>query len=153
MWTLGLGMLVMVLYLLCDRIAHLSYWSSGRPYMYIRMYVHTYTNYNTGYWSPICDAIAPICTYALQTTAITLPSNSSVRCLSFEPVMWYSHLNHCCHNTQLTYTRNPWQPHNMICIHMPLDGISYTWEHVCKWYVRTHIRTYVRMYVRMCVIV
>ena len=30
-------MLVMVLYLLCDRIAHLSYWSSGRPYMYIRI--------------------------------------------------------------------------------------------------------------------
>ena len=148
MWSLGLWYAcygtVPVMSSHCTSFL-LVVWSS----IYVHTYVHTYTNYNTGYWSPICDAVAPICSYALQTTAITLPSNSSVRCLSFEPVMWYSHLNHCCHNTQLTYTRNPWQPHNMICIHTPLDGISYVWEHVCKWYVRTHIR----MYVRMCVIV
>ena len=162
-------MLVMVPYVLCDRIAHLSYWSSGRPYMYICMYVrmyiyvhtyiHTYTLLYMCMYSYVCMYIhiptmtlvtkvwyvmhlpTYVCTYVLATTAITLlPSNSTVWCLSFEPAIWYSHLIVVTTHSYVLYTRNPWQARNIICISQS-HGINYVWEHENDMYVRIYIVT------------
>ena len=49
---------------------------------------------------------------------------------------------YCCHNTQLSYTRNPLQARNIICISQ---------SHASRWY-KLHVGT-CKWYVRMCVII
>ena len=122
-------------------------------YSYVCMYIHiptmtlvtevTYVNQLTS----ICVAIAPayvrtyVCVSYNCHHTITKQQHGAVF------VVWTSDMifpPYCCHNTQLPYTRNPWQARNIIYISQSHASRWYK-LHVgtCKWYVCTYVRNYI----------
>ena len=94
----------------------------------MHMYVCTYTNYDAGYWRLICVAIAPAYVPAYVCVSYNCPHTITKQQHGAVFVVWTSDMifpPYCCHNTQLPYTRNPWQARNIICISQ---------SHASRWY-------------------